>query len=300
MDFADLVDAERRRRTLMWEAVQRIQQERPLVADEVREIGCYNGARGIWRDKKSTSDLTPSGNGICVGISSRGKYDDEIDDETGTYDYPGTQSTTYDQGDIDSMRSALKLGLPVFLIRDTNSKGELVQGKGPKRRVDRIEFLEDDPISGNLVFTFSSGGRQDYRLPEDELGSCFQARETSRRSIQTKKRSQAAFRAAVIRRYGERRCALCSAPPEVIEAAHIVPVSDSGSDDSGNGLLLCRNHHALFDLGKWSLDPSTLDVVPGRGLDLGALLAESSSVSHLVHPPSREALEWRWKWFQQR
>ena len=34
----------------MWEAVQRIQQERPLVADEVREIGCYNGARGIWRD----------------------------------------------------------------------------------------------------------------------------------------------------------------------------------------------------------------------------------------------------------
>lgn len=62
----------------MWDAVQRIQQERPLTADEVREIGCYNGARGIWRDKGSTAHLTESSNGVCVGISSRGKYEDEI------------------------------------------------------------------------------------------------------------------------------------------------------------------------------------------------------------------------------
>ena len=41
---------------------------------------------------------------------------------------------------------------------------------------------------------------------------------------------EAAFRAAVLSRYGERRCCLCDAPPEVIEAAHIVPVSDDGRD----------------------------------------------------------------------
>ena len=169
---------EKERRQKMWEAVQSIQEERPLVADEVREIGCFNGARGIWRDKKSTSDLTPSSSGICVGISSRGKYEDEILEETGTYDYPTTKSSTYDQGDIDSMRAALELGLPVFLIRDTNAKGELVLGKGPKRRVDRIEFLEDDPISGNLVFTFSLDGKRDYQLPADEEGSCFQEGES--------------------------------------------------------------------------------------------------------------------------
>ena len=67
-----------------------------------------------------------------------------------------------------------------MLIRDTNAKGELVQGKGPRRRVDRIEFLEDDPISDNLVFTFSVGGRRDYQLPADEERSCFQARETTK------------------------------------------------------------------------------------------------------------------------
>ena len=263
----------------------------------MREIGCYNGARGIWRDKKSTSDLTPSGNGICVGISSRGKYEDEILEETGTYDYPATKSSTYDQGDIDSMRAALELGLPVFLIRDANAKGELVQGKGPKRRVDRIEFLEDDPISGNLVFTFSLGGRRDYQLPEDEEGSCFQARETTRKEVSTKKRSQAAFRAAVVRRYGGKRCALCDAPSEVIEAAHIVPVSDNGSDDSGNGLLLCRNHHALFDMGKWCLDPTSLEVIPAIGHDLKSLGVTRSNASYLQLAPSKEALDWRWEHF---
>ena len=282
----------------MWEAVQRIQEERPLGAKEVNDIGCYHPGRGIWRDKKSTSDLTSSGNGICVGIKSNGKYEDDIDEEIGTYDYPLTEVPGYDQGDIDSMRAALELGLPVFLIRDINAKGELVQGKGPKRRVDRIEFLEDDPISGNLVFTFSLGGRSDYQLPADEEGFCFQARETTKKEVVTKKRCQAAFRAAVIKRYGGKRCALCDAPSEVIEAAHIVPVGDNGSDDSGNGLLLCRNHHALFDMGKWCLDPTSLEVIPAKGHDLQSLGVNRPNASHLQVTPNQEALDWRWGEFQ--
>ena len=63
MTIPEANQMERQRRSEMWDAVQRIQQERPLKADEVREIGCYNGARGIWRDKTSTAHLTESGNG---------------------------------------------------------------------------------------------------------------------------------------------------------------------------------------------------------------------------------------------
>ena len=50
---------------------------------------------GFGETKKSTSDLPPSGNGICVGISSRGKYEDEILEETGTYDYPATKRVPF-------------------------------------------------------------------------------------------------------------------------------------------------------------------------------------------------------------
>ena len=134
-------------------------------------------------------------------------------------------------------------------------------------------------------------------LPEDEEGSCFQERETKRAHSNAKKRSQAAFRAAVIKRYGERCCCLCDAPIEVIEAAHIVPVSDDGSDWGGNGLLLCRNHHALYDLGRWCLDPEDLEVVPSSGQDLTALQVRRSNVRHLKQGPDPKALQWRWeKW----
>ncbi len=55
MTSTEAIQAELQRRSAMWDAVQSIQKERPLTADEVREIGCYNGARGIWRDKASTA-----------------------------------------------------------------------------------------------------------------------------------------------------------------------------------------------------------------------------------------------------
>ena len=167
-----------------------------------------------------------------------------------------------------------------------------------RQKKDDIEFLEDDPISGNLVLAFSLGGRKQYKLSAAEEGSCFHARATTKKEVSTKKRSQAAFRAAVVRRYGGKRCALCDAPSEVIEAAHIVTVSENGSDDSGNGLLLCRNHHALFDMGKWCLEPSSLEVIPANGYDLQSLGVQRPNASHLRVLPNQDALDWRWGEFQ--
>ncbi len=40
-----------------------------------------------------------------------------------------------------------------------------------------------------------------------------------------------------------------------MEAAHIIPVEDRGtSADLRNGILLCRNHHSLFDSYLWTFD----------------------------------------------
>ena len=114
------------RREKMWMGIQKIQNIRPLTAEEVRSIGCYGSARGIWRDIKNTSDITLSGEGVCVGISSRGKYEDDFGEDTGTYDYPKTQMKSQDSADIESLRSAMQLKLPIFLIRNANEKGELL------------------------------------------------------------------------------------------------------------------------------------------------------------------------------
>lgn len=46
------------------------------------------------------------------------------------------------------------------------------------------------------------------------------------------------------------RCAVCGTALKLVDAAHIIPVSDPrGDDDVTNGLALCRLHHAAYDTG---------------------------------------------------
>ena len=68
------------------------------------------------------------------------------------------------------------------------------------------------------------------------------------------------FGVAVRRAYHE-KCSLCEVGYRVrgrplgLEAAHIIPVNANGtSADVRNGVLLCRNHHVLFDEYAWAPD----------------------------------------------
>lgn len=68
---------------------------------------------------------------------------------------------------------------------------------------------------------------------------------------------QSTFRLMVTDAY-KRRCAMTGETTlDVLEAAHIVPYSESGgSHDVSNGLLLRSDFHKLFDRGLVSVDPS--------------------------------------------
>jgi hypothetical protein len=68
------------------------------------------------------------------------------------------------------------------------------------------------------------------------------------------------FGLAVRRAYND-RCSLCEigfrirGRPVGVEAAHIIPLEKHGtSRDVRNGILLCRNHHVLFDEFAWVPD----------------------------------------------
>jgi putative restriction endonuclease len=59
----------------------------------------------------------------------------------------------------------------------------------------------------------------------------------------------ARFRPLVLQAYGN-CCAVCGTALKLVDAAHIVPVSDPrGDDDVTNGLALCRLHHGAYDTG---------------------------------------------------
>ena len=62
------------------------------------------------------------------------------------------------------------------------------------------------------------------------------------------------FRRRVLGAY-EHRCAACGVQLELIDAAHIVPVADPVStDDTTNGIALCKIHHAAMDRNLISFD----------------------------------------------
>lgn len=114
----------------------------------------------------------------------------------------------------------------------------------------------------------------------------------------------------VIRRIYHEKCSLCAVGYRLrgkslgLEAAHIIPVEDRGNlADVRNGLLLCRNHHALFDGFAWTMDE-----------DLRVLLVQdeefrkSAAANHLLgwegkrlpnlpglaeDLPAPEAIRWR-------
>ncbi len=86
------------------------------------------------------------------------------------------------------------------------------------------------------------------------------------------------FRAAVGAAYGD-RCAVCGVGLRFartsavigIEAAHVMWFQAGGPDDVRNGLALCALHHAAFDAGAFTVEPSGLLLVSadvcGEGAD---------------------------------
>ncbi len=52
-------------------------------------------------------------------------------------------------------------------------------------------------------------------------------------------------------------CAVCGVQMEIVEGAHIIPITeDNGKDEVWNGIALCPNHHKLFDAYAFVIKPT--------------------------------------------
>jgi predicted restriction endonuclease len=71
---------------------------------------------------------------------------------------------------------------------------------------------------------------------------------TGRRRVSTYS-SPSAFRKMIRSRFID-RCAICGWVEAPCDVAHIVARKNGGTDDLENIVMLCPNHHRLFDLGK--------------------------------------------------
>ncbi len=84
--------------------------------------------------------------------------------------------------------------------------------------------------------------------------SLIEAREFVQRSIALR-RGQRKFRSQLMIAYNGRCCVTGTPAQDVLEAAHIKPYAQNGSNSVSNGLLLRSDIHVLFDLRLLSVDP---------------------------------------------
>ena len=136
----------------------------------------------------------------------------------------------------------------------------------------------------------------DYTFTTDKPFTPFKAKKRTRK---------AAFRRAIMRIYTY-TCVVCELQiltldgESVTEAAHIIPVNKSGSDDVRNGVSLCQLHHWGFDKGLLSFSDTyevlVSDLMSEKGppewkfttlSDKRILLPENEA-----HYPAQEALAW--------
>jgi hypothetical protein len=305
----DDIRAERRLRTRLWEDLIDHGGPHGVTSRVVRDVGLYKGQAGIWADKSRTADLTPNGQGITVSVLHTGSaYDDDLDEDGLLYHYPDTNRPgRHDANEVEATKNAARFGLPIFVITypdpnasTRNVKRGWVEDWDDQARTFLIRFSDKDNTEGapgtRLQMPLSpergdkgQEGEEPFQLTDSSPNGEMAERPT--------RPGQSRFKFHVVKRYGP-CCVVCDVDIEaMLDACHLREKKDRGSDHSGNGLVLCANHHRAFDSGLFAIEPGTLTVHMQDGLDREDIGLTRTSIDHLERPPHPEALQWRWeKW----
>jgi hypothetical protein len=289
--LSDAVEAERTRRTDMWRALLAAGGPNSVSSSLLRELGIYGGAQGIWVDKLSTGPVTQSGEGVTVGVLHTGRsHADDLADDCIIYHYPKTRRPAgRDLSEVAATKAAGRLRLPFFVITYPTLQSSL--------RDVRLGWFEGwDDTSSSFLIAF---GEQPPELvpTEDDAEKPFElAHQRERRRHELPVRvGQQRFKFRVLRRYGP-RCAVCGVDVlNLLDAAHLRPKQEDGSDDPRNGLIFCPTHHRAFDSGLFAIEPETLRLTFREGGPSAARLGiVRQSIQHLAHQPHPDALRWVW------
>ncbi|HEY1136344.1 MAG TPA: HNH endonuclease [Xanthomonadaceae bacterium] len=135
----------------------------------------------------------------------------------------------------------------------TRANGELVVAFRPEFLVDYALSSASLHRMGVTEENFSLLNQIDSVKDEEISG----IKDRERRKVVAtivRKFRESDFRKRVLGAYNH-QCAMCGVQLELIDAAHILPVAADGStDETINGIALCKLHHAAFDRNLVSFD----------------------------------------------
>lgn len=291
-DQQERVTGELKRRRQMWSSL--IGQGGPAGVNPalLRDLGIYGGAQGIWVEKSRTAELTEDGMGVTVGLLHTGSsYADDLSEDGVLYHFPKTnRAPGRDAAEVAATKAAGQHRLPVFVITYPTVSSA-------KRNV-HLGWVDGwDDRSGLFLISFGENPSPVRSLENEnqEPFSLFGVANTERREVAVRK-GQQRFKFRVIQCYGA-QCAACGIGViDLLDAAHIAPKKDRGSDDPRNGLVFCATHHRAFDAGLFGIEPEGLKFAYRLGgPEAVALGVSQTSLDHLPRKPHPDAISWRWQ-----
>ncbi|MCI4363162.1 MAG: HNH endonuclease [Thermoplasmata archaeon] len=278
--------------------------------DLQRQIKGFQGQKGIYKPAGAEQAL-------WVRQTRRGIYPDKElslqPDGSWTFLYAPEGRDGQTDLTLDTNRALLtckSTGSPVGVFRQTTdvlgrtaydvlglARVEAYDGEHFVLRGEPIDWTSA-PIPEEVVPTFSP-----FQVDGPSMVESLRIARDSRFSV-------------ALRRVYHERCALCQVGYRVkgqvvgVEAAHIIPVQDGGViSDLRNGMLLCKNHHALFDRFAWTFDGKLeVRVSPDREFRESALANhllgwEGKRLANLPtldrDLPAPEAIDWRERRFDE-
>lgn len=227
-----------------------------LTADNLRkELQGFRGQKGIYK---------PSGSPYALWVRQtlRGAYPDQkpvfLPDGSWTYRYAPEGREGKTDMSLDTNRALLRCkdaGVPIgVLVQREGDRGRRtyeVLGLAFVEAFDGVHFV----LRGEPIDVESSPVPGDVPPPFEPFDKLLRPKTEILRILREQR-----FKYAVRQIYHE-RCSLCElgfklrGMPLGLEAAHVIPFEDGGtSRDVRNGILLCRNHHSLFDSSAWTFD----------------------------------------------
>lgn len=286
MSLEGVID-ERNRRFSLWRELRNYGGPGEVKPAIVKQLGLHRGQQGIYRDLNRTQALGYT-SGVAVGILHTGRiYSDDLWEESLVYHFPVTVRGGRDTAETLSIKLCRELQIPLFVVVRPHPSATT--------RNVHLGWVQDwnDQDSSILIQFSETEAEPGYIDTSAVDGTKFQLRQDRNfRHAKVKVRpNQLRFRFEVLKRYGT-ACAVCDvAKRELLDAAHLCPVEDGGSDDARNGLVFCLNHHRAYDKGLFRIDPSTLRIV-GEADFQAYLGITRTAIDHLRKLPHPEALAW--------
>jgi HNH endonuclease len=274
-----------------------------------REIKGFGGQKGIYK---------PAGerHALWVRETRGGPYSDQhprdLPDGSWSYLYSPEGRQGKSDFSLDTNKALIRCkdeGRPVGVFRQAEDiQGKVayeVLGLAFVQRVEGDHFvLQGEPIdwTADPEPEFTTTTFVPYEMDFPRLSVATRVARDNRFGV-------------VLRRLYRERCGLCNLGFRVkgrvvgLDAAHIIPVEERGViADVRNGILLCKNHHALFDQFAWTFDEDFHVQVPeDRPFRESAVSNHVLSLSGERLPnlpedardlPAQDAIKWRLERFR--